>query len=498
MRSSPDAVGGARVSGTAARHLAAALVMIALISSGASAQTAQPAAPATPAAWRWTLSNVTRVEAWRFFEPPTTGGDPDYAFIGNRLRVGLTRAWRRVDVSGTMQFVQFGGLPAGAFGPGFLGTGALYFDQSGETDSRGLYLPALNVRVRLPRGITLLGGRFGYTSGAEAPSGRPKVEAVKRARLDSRLVGDFEWSLYQRAWDGVRGDIDRPAWHGSAAWMIPTQGGFEEDAGSSLVDVDVGAFTLTLRPGTAIPATEVAGFVYTYRDDRRVTARPDNAGRTASRVDVSVASMGGSAIGSARRGTGDIDWMGWVAVQRGSWYEQSHRAWSMALEGGYQWTTGWQPWVRGGYLHASGDDTPADARHDTFFPMLPTVRRYSFTTAYAPMNLRDTFLELSLRPSPRVRGRADVRWLRLASAADRWYGGSGATQKRGSFFGYAGRPSGGSRDLGTVIEGALDVTINRHWSVNGFFGTITGGRVVTSLFRGDRLRFGYVESVIQF
>jgi hypothetical protein len=478
--------------------LVAALAMVALTAGHAWAQTSTPAAPAPAAAWRWTLSNVTRVESWHFFEPPPTGGDPDYTFVGNRLRVGLARAWRRVDVAGTIQFVQFGGLPRDAFGPGFLGTGGLYFDQSGETESRGLYIPALNVRLRLPRGVTLLGGRFGYTSGAEAPSGRPKVEAVKRARLDSRLVGDFEWSLYQRAWDGVRADIDRPAWHGSAAWMIPTQGGFEEDAGSSLVDVGVGAFTLTLRPGTALPATDLATFVYAYRDDRRVTGRPDNTGRTASSVDVSIASLGASAIGSTRRGNGEVDWLGWVAVQRGSWYEQSHGGWSMALEGGYQWTTGWQPWLRGGYLHASGDDTPGDARHSTFFPMLPTVRRYSFTTAYAPMNLRDSFVEVAVRPTPRVRGRADVRWLRLASAADRWYGGSGATQKRGTFFGYAGRASGGFRDLGTVVEGALDVTVTPHWSINGFFGFIDGGRVVTNLFRGDRLRFGYVESVLQF
>jgi hypothetical protein len=280
--------------------------------------------------------------------------------------------------------------------------------------------------------------------------------------------------------------------------MAPTQGGFEEDAGSSLVDVDVAAFTLTLRPGTAVPATDLTAFVYTYGDDRRVSARPDNTGRAASRVDVSLATMGASAIGSVQHGEGEIDWLGWFAVQRGSWYEQSHRAWSAAIEGGYQWMSGWQPWLRGGYLHASGDDEPADARHDTFFPIMPTVRRYSFTTAYAPMNLRDGFVELSLRPMPRVRARIDLRSLRLAAASDRWYGGSGATQKQGTFFGYAGRPSAGFRDLGTVVEGALDVTINPHWSVNGFFGTIAGGRVVTTLFRGDRLRFGYIENVIQF
>jgi hypothetical protein len=34
--------------------------------------------------------------------------------------------------------------------------------------------------------------------------------------------------------------------------------------------------------------------------------------------------------------------------------------------------------------------------------------------------------------------------------------------------------------------------------VNGFIGTMRGGRVVESLFAGRWLRFMYVENVIQF
>jgi hypothetical protein len=379
-----------------------------------------------------------------------------------------------------------------------LGTGGLYYFHSGETGSRGLYVPSIAVRFKLPQGVTLLGGRFGYTSGAESPSGRPKVEAIKRSRLDSRVVGDFEWSLYQRAFDGVRGDVDRKAWHASAAWLWPTQGGFEEDAGASLSDVNAGALTLTWRPDVVLPGTDVAAFAYGYNDDRAVTARPDNTGRTADRVDVAVVTLGASAIGSTRAGRVDVDWMGWYARQLGSWYEQDHRAWSLALEAGVQWPTGWQPWVRGGYLHTTGDDDPADDRHGTYFPALPTVRRYAFTTVYAPMNLRDAFVELIVRPSPRVRGRIDLRQLWLAEGADRWYAGSGATQRSGTFFGYSGRASGGHRAFGTVVEGAVEVSLGSHLSVNGFFGFINGGAVVTTSFQGSRLRYGYLESVIQF
>jgi hypothetical protein len=194
-----------------------------------------------------------------------------------------------------------------------------------------------------------------------------------------------------------------------------------------------------------------------------------------------------------------VDWLAWFAGQTGDWYGQSHRAWSLAVEAGYRWkAVAWQPWLRAGHLVASGDGNPNDQRHGTFFPMLPTVRKYAFTASYAPMNLRDLFVETIVRPSAAVTARADVRWLRLADGADRWYAGSGATQQRGTFFGYAGRPSGGFTDFGTALEGAVDVALVKHWSINGFVGVIRGGEVVRTLFAGRTLRFLYVENAIQF
>lgn len=483
--------GGAVVCGVSA------LCAVCLLPVYAYAQAQTTAAPPTPDPFRWSVTNVSRVESWSYFDP-LPGGNPDYTFLANRLRLGVTGTWSRIDVNGSVQYVQFGGLPTQAFGPGALGTGALYYDHSGRTDSHGIYLRTLTARVRLPGGIAIQAGRFGYQSGAESPSGHAKIEAVKRARLDSRLVGEFEWSLYQRTFDGARVDVERKAWHLSGAWFTPTQGGFEEDAGARLSRVDVGSATFTLRPSVAVPATDVAVFALRYDDHRPVAARPDNVGVSAERVDAGITTLGVAAIGSVSAGQGEADWFVWFAGQTGSWYEQRHRAWSLAVEGGYQWKTRWQPWLRGGVLHASGDDDPRDDRHGTFFPMLPTVRKYAFTTAYAPMNLRDTFVEFIARPMPRVSARVDVRRLWLAAPADLWYTGSGATQERGSTFGYAGRRSGGSTDLGTVLEGAADVSLGKHLSLNGFVGSIHGGRVVQTIFAGHWLRFAYLESVIQF
>ena len=97
----------------------------------------------------------------------------------------------------------------------------LFFDQGGRRElSQQLYPRFANLSFPGVRpGIDVQIGRMGYTSGAEAPSGVPKLEAIKRQRLDSRLLGEFEWSIVQRAFDGVRFDATLPRWKVTAVWL---------------------------------------------------------------------------------------------------------------------------------------------------------------------------------------------------------------------------------------------------------------------------------------
>nr|MBA2305605.1 hypothetical protein [Acidobacteriota bacterium] len=195
--------------------------------------------PGSPApAWVFSAVDLARVEAWSFFEPRPPGGDPDYTFLGNRLRLEAQGRWPKAEVTFAAQHVGFLGLPAQASGPGPLGTGALYFDQGGRrTSPQQLYLRDLNVRLPNMRPcVDLQIGRMAYASGAEAPSGVPKIESVKRQRLDSRLVGEFEWPLYQRGY-GVRLDLTRPRWKTTGVVLMPTQGGFARVAGLTMTDM---------------------------------------------------------------------------------------------------------------------------------------------------------------------------------------------------------------------------------------------------------------------
>jgi len=485
-----------------ARAALVALVGVSLAAGIVEAgQTPAPAAAPAPT-WQASIANLTRVESWRFFEPPPTGGDPDYVFLGNRLRVELRGRWPRVQTTLAAQYVGFVGLPENASNPGPFGTGSLYFDQGGRhANQQQLYLRYANVRFPdLFPGLDLQVGRMAYTSGAEAPSGVPKIESVTRQRLDARLVGEFEWSIVQRGFDGVRVDLTRPAWRATGIAFMPTQGGFARVAGPTITDTFVGGVTLSSRGDSQSPRrTQVQGFGLYYSDHRPVTQRPDNSGQGAVEADIDMATLGGVVIGAYPAGSGEWDVFGWTAWQAGDWYGQDHRAGALAAEAGYQWTrAAWRPWVRGGVFRASGDESPTDEAHGTFFPLLPTVRRFSQTTVYSTMNLNDLFVSLQARPRTSMALRLDVHRLDLASAADLWYAGSGATLDSGNTFGYAGRRSNGSTRLGTSVEGSADLAVTPRFSLNAFLGWIKGGPVVTGTFRGDHLWFGYVESVLTF
>ncbi|MGQ0732027.1 MAG: alginate export family protein [Acidobacteriota bacterium] len=472
--------------------------------SAAAAAAAQPPAATAQPSPTWTAAavNLTRLESWQFFEPRTPGGDPDYAFVGNRLRVEMRRRWPKAELTLAAQHVAFGGLPDGASGPGPLGTGALYFDQGGRrTNAQQLYLRYANVKLpALAPGLEIQLGRMAYTSGAEAPSGVPKIEAVKRQRLDARLVGEFEWSLYQRGFDGVQVNLSRPDWQLTGMALMPTQGGFARVSGPTMTDVVVAGVTVSSRPGPPPGArTQVQGFGLYYGDHRSVTQRPDNSGLTAIAADIHLATFGSAVLGAYPADTAEVDVLGWAALQRGDWYAQGHTAFAIAGEAGIQWShVPWKPWVRAGAFHASGDQDPRDDRHGTFFPLLPTVRRFSMTTAYSTMNLRESFVQVLARPRPSLGLRVDVRRLDLASAADLWYAGSGATLGRGNTFGYAGRRSNGSTRLGSSVEASVDLTVTPRWSVNGFLARMAAGDVVRGTFSGNRLWFAYLESVVRW
>lgn len=446
-------------------------------------------------------SNLTRVESWRFFEPPLDEVDPDYAFFGNRFDTYLRVRGSRFDLSGGFSYVRVEHLPIDAIGPGGLGTGPFYYAASGIPYSYQASVKEFTASVHTRDrqfGVTI--GRMPYMSGAEGEpfNARPadtRVSAIRRMRLDGRLLGTFDWSFYQRRFDGVRFDLARERDYAGAGLFLVSQGGYEESTNLTIPKLQVGAAFAGRRHGSA---AETQAFAVIYRDRREIDIRPDNANLPVAAADVTVWSAGGSHLCTRALARGDADWLAWGALQGGDWYGQAHRAFGFAVEGGYRWREQpGRPWLRAGMSYSSGDDDPRDDRHGTFFPMLQDTRTYALSMVYAHANLRDVFAQVLAEPHARLRIRLDLHRLDLAQAADRWYQGSGATAREGQFFGYSTRPSNGARGLGAVVEGAAEVRLSRYWSVNAYLGRMWGGPVVRGIFNGDRLFYGYVENVLR-
>jgi hypothetical protein len=443
-----------------------------------------------------TISNVTRVESWSYFEPRVDllalsaepVGEPDYAFIGDRAELGVRVDGVRFDLSGAFNYVRIENLPTDAIGPGGFGPGAFYYAAAGVRYSYQLYLGELTARVKSAdrkRSITV--GRMPFDSGSSNP--------LVRDRIDSRLIGNFEDSLYQRRFDGARADLARGSWRFSAGAFMPTQGGYEESTNLTMTRIRLGVASATHTGG----AGESQAFVYAYRDKRKRTMAVVDNRLTADRPpDITITSFGASHARVIDTAAGAFDIVGWGAAQLGDWYGLPHRGGSATLEGGHRWTRAvWRPWLRGGYLWASGDGQWNDGKHSTFFQMLPSSRKYALSSVYTQMNVHDAFAQLLVEPG-RLRARIEVHGLTLASGDDLWYQGSGATASGDRFFGFAGRFSDGATSLGRVLEGTIDVPIRKYWSVNGYGGVMWGGNVVKRAFTDKPLTMWAIENVLRF
>ncbi|MBP7778388.1 MAG: alginate export family protein [Acidobacteria bacterium] len=447
------------------------------------------------------VENVTRAEVWRYFEPPPKGGThPDYTFFGNRATLGVSYDGARWSTRGTLQYVRLENLPAGAIGPGLLGTGGAYFFQAGGTFSYQFYLRSLSLMWReRSRGVWIEAGRLSRAASLEAPSGDATIDRLVAEELNGRLLGDMEWSFYQRAWDGVRGGVMRGTASATLTAVMPTQGTFEESANLTMDRVRVAAAEVTLAPGTVAPRTRVEAFGMVYDDTRPVSARPDNTGIEPDRAAVRVWTLGASAAGAYPSRWGTSDAVAWIAAQTGAWYELSHRAVAATLTGGHRFTRApWRPWLRAGMAYASGDGSVSDLRHGTFFPMLPSSDRVSRLNAYAFMNVVDRWAVVEVQPHPALEVSTGVRRVGLASERDRWYQGSGATLRGGNYFGFQGRDGRGGDTIGTVVEGAATWQPRSWWTLRAHAGRIVGGDVVSRLFRGRRLVNGWLESTVRF
>jgi hypothetical protein len=426
-------------------------------------------------------------ESWFQSDPPKADNDYDYFFTRTRLGISLSHPY--IGLSLQAQDVHMWNLPENSLAPapqGPLGIGAIYDLHRGNDSADSLIIR--KAYMDLPRlfvkGLSARLGRFDYADGQEVMYENPKVSWLKNMRLSERLIGPFDWSSFNRSFDGAQVSYNGNGFSLHSTATHPTQGGFENDAHKTISAIDLATVTGTIKYGQWLKNTEGRLFYYYYNDNRNISNTPGQSGLEEGNIRINT--FGTHWLRTKTIKAGVFDFLFWGAVQDGEWGAVTHNAWAAALEGGFQFNSVfWKPWVRGGYFVSSGDTDPNDGKHETFYQLLPTARKYALFPFYNLMNNEDLFIQVIMKPKAFLTVRADLHSLNLHEKSDLWYMGAGPTQSSGNIFGYIGRRSNNREDLATVFEVAPGFAFSNNFSANVYYGHAFGKDVIKSIYGAD-------------
>ncbi len=493
-------------------HAQTATPLAAAASTASLAPPAAVPAPAGPGPLK--LGNVTitgtlrsRAYAWDWFQP--LSGNNDYAYSGNVLRLNLSenrRTWQW-NTEWTIPFLL--GMPAGATGTGpqqgALGFGANYVSANKSNQNAAMIFPRqLYVEFDSLAGEKghLKIGRFAFIDGTELTPKNATLAALKRDRVNARLLGDFAFSDVGRSFDGANFSYSPSASNNiTVIGAIPTRGVFQVDGwGWNRVAFGYAAYTHDWGAGRHPADTRLFTIEY---DDWRHILKTDNrpiAIRRADTDNIVINTVGGHSLHAIESRVGTFNLMFWGAAQTGRWGFQKQRAAAIDAEGGFQpkILPQLKPWLRGGYTWGSGNGNPDDpGTHKTFLQLLPTPRIYARFPFYNMMNTEDAFGSLILRPGTKITVSSEFHSLRLSQANDFWYSGGGVFQPW--TFGYTGRSTSGRRSLGNLYDTNLEYRVHPKLTMTGYFGYAQGLAAMEQIYpKGKNAAFGYVEALYRF
>jgi len=470
-----------------------------------------PAAPAAAAAvsaiklGKVTVSGSfrTRQEAWDWFQPDS--GDPSYLYSGNLFRVTFSQSFESWDWQVELAVPFLLGLPNNAVAPGAqgqLGLGANYFLANDRNRNSAMLFPKQAFLQFKARGAAhrVKVGRFEFMDGSELAPKNATLAALKRDRINMRLIGHFGWAHVGRSFDGVHYSYTKPSGNFTFVGAIPTRGVFQTDGwGETNSAFGYASFTKPWGKGRHNADTRV--FAIHYHDWRQVL-KTDNRPvllRQADMANIRVASFGGHSLHALETKPGTVDVLVWGLGQTGRWGRLDHRACALALEAGFQPRIAkrLKPWVRGGFFRGSGDGDPSDSVHRSFFQILPTPRPFARFPFFNLMNNQDLNAALILRPHAKVTVSSEFHALRLASSRDLWYLGGGVFQPW--TFGYAGRATSGNRSLANLFDTSVEWRARRDVTLTGYIGYAQGKAVTEFIYpRGRDAKLGYLELMYRF
>ncbi|MCC6537285.1 MAG: alginate export family protein [Bryobacterales bacterium] len=446
----------------------------------------------------------SRVEAWDWFQGDANNS---YVYSGNLLRLSLSQSQRNLDWQVEFAAPILLGLPNDAIAAGTqgqLGLGGTYFAANGGNRNSAMVFPKQAfVRFKNLGGSeaqSLRVGRFEFLDGSEVTPKDATLAAVKRDRINQRLLGHFGWAHVGRSYDGAHYVWNTPKGNLTLVGAVPTRGVFQTDGwGWTNTAFGYGAFTKPWGKGKHAAETRVLALYY---DDWRGIVKTDSRPLAVRRADLPalrIGTFGGHHLSAVNTSAGTVDAMLWGVGQTGTWGRLSHRAHAVAAEAGIQPKFGgrWKPWFRVGFFDGSGDGNPNDGTHNTFFQILPTPRPFARFPFFDLVNNRDWLAMMILRPHKQVTISSEFHALRLSSARDLWYLGGGVFQPW--TFGYQGRAAGGARSLANLYDTSLEYRVNPKLTVTGYFGYAQGLAVTSAIYpRGKDAKLGYVELLYRF
>lgn len=480
------------------RRFAALLIAASLGLSGW-AQTAPPMPTTSAHPIRFTLFDRTRFDAWQWFAAPPESAS--YRYGESLLRAGMMQSIGRWNWQLEIAQPAILSAPSNAVSPiaaeGQLGLGASYYAANGNNSyPAAAFLKQGFVRYHFRgRNRNVRAGRFEFIEGQETVPSNATIAWLQANRIAHRLIGNFGFSNAQRSFDGVDADYGSGQWTVTVMAARADQGVFNMDGNPELnVDVQYHAVTRSAVEGRLLARAFAVG----YHDGRTGLTKTDNRPLPLRQTDhnnIRLGTYGGDLLAAIPAGPGSLDFLFWGALQNGSWGVQGDRAGAAAVESGYQLTSmRTAPWLRAGWFRSTGDDTPSDNLHTTFFQILPTPRIYARTPFYNLMNSTDEFVQLADKPSRTVAIRADLHGLQLTSAKDLWYLGGGAYDNK--VFGYVGRPANGHSSFASLADASADWQTTSSIALNFYYGRAWGKSIPAAIYpAGHSLQYGYAEVV---
>lgn len=443
-----------------------------------------------------------RWENWDWFKSGT--GEGAYSLGHSLLKIDIGQHLDKLDWLVEIAQDAIVGLPSRAVvaaPQGQLGLGGTYYAANANHENNAYVFPkAAWVQFKDSKLGSPKVGRYEFYDGTEVKPKDPTLATIVVTRLGHRLISNFGFSAVQRSFDGVQLGWNTGDSNVTFFAARPDRGVFQVDGLGELdIDLYYGAFNHTFTTDSSAGQLRVFGIGYV--DHRTTVLKTDNrsaAARTADVSEIQIGTYGADYAEVLHTSAGTFDALTWGAFQNGSWGELTQRAGAWVGEFGWQPPVdALKPWFSAGYSFGSGDGNPNDNTHGTFFQILTTPRQYARFPFYNMMNNEDWYGTLNVSPTSKLTFRSELHALRLANAADLWYLGGGAFQRK--TFGYQGRPSGGFRSLANVWDISADYQLLRSLSTTIYYGHAWGKSVIDNIYPKDpNGQLFYVETNFHF